>query len=222
MRPAPCLTSQALATAVALAVTLLSGLGGAGCDEPTPTGPPPARFDTVKPAASATTTGAYDKAASAFCELQFPAAEGARAFPAPPERPVPGLAAAAAPTKGAWRWVNLWATWCHPCVDEMGLLARWEKSLHADGVAVDLELWSVDDDEPALTGFLQSHKPPGSVRWLRSAADLGPVLESLGTDRNSAIPVHALVDSSNHLRCVRVGSVHDEDYAAIKALLAGT
>jgi hypothetical protein len=30
-----------------------------------------------------------------------------------------------------------------------------------------------------------------------------------------------LVDGKGKLRCVRVGAVHDEDYAAIKAIIAG-
>jgi hypothetical protein len=34
------------------------------------------------------------------------------------------------------------------------------------------------------------------------------------------IPVHALVDASGWLRCVRVGAIHEQDYAAVKGLLA--
>jgi hypothetical protein len=33
--------------------------------------------------------------------------------------------------------------------------------------------------------------------------------------------VHALVDGKGDVRCVRVGSVHVEDYAAIKAIVSG-
>ena len=29
--------------------------------------------------------------------------------------------------------VNLWATWCKPCIEEMDLLGRWGKSLAAEG-----------------------------------------------------------------------------------------
>ena len=30
----------------------------------------------------------------------------------------------ASPSASAWTWLNLWATWCTPCVEEMDLLRR--------------------------------------------------------------------------------------------------
>ena len=58
------------------------------------------------------------------------------------------------------------------------------------------------------------------MHWLRARENLPAVIESLGADRTSAIPVHALIDGNGNLRCLRVGSVHDEDYGAVKTLLA--
>lgn len=196
---------------VAAAVSLLALMG---CDEKKAEGPAPSRFAAVKREAS-------NKAATAFCEKQWPLGEGGRKYVEPPERPIPGAPVAGKDHPGAWKWVNLWATWCQPCVEEMGLLARWKDSLAKDGVALNLELWSVDEEEEKLTGWLQKSSMPGRVRWLRSVDDLGPALESLGTDKNSAIPIHALIDGNGNLRCLRVGSVHDEDYGAIKSMLTG-
>ncbi len=162
-----------------------------------------------------------------FCEQQWPAAApGARSFTAIPERALPERALPAAPagvagTAGAWKWVNLWATWCLPCVEEMTLLGRWKSSLAKDGIALDLELWSVDEDAAQLTRFLASTAVPGRVRWLRAPADLPAVLASLGADRGAGIPVHALVDGAGNLRCLRVGAVHEEDYGAVKTILSG-
>ncbi len=162
-----------------------------------------------------------------FCDQQWPAAApGARSFTAIPERALPERALPAAPagvagTAGAWKWVNLWATWCLPCVEEMSLLARWQRSLAKDGIALDLELWSVDEDAAQLTRFLASTAVPGRVRWLRAPADLPAVLASLGADRGAGIPVHALVDGAGNLRCLRVGAVHEEDYGAVKTILSG-
>src|SRR5262249_27523253 len=53
--------------------------------------------------------------------------------------PAPPLAAGA-----RYRWVNVWATWCKPCIEELPLLTKtfadWKKA----GQAVDLTLVSVD------------------------------------------------------------------------------
>jgi thiol-disulfide isomerase/thioredoxin len=174
------------------------------------------RFEGVKADAKAETAAA----ATQFCDQVVPpSGAGAKHYLPPPEKPVAGYTAPAS-KDGAWRWVNLWATWCKPCVEEMGLLDRWQKALATDGLAVQLELVSIDEDGDALARWLQ--KPmPGRVRWLRGGDDLAPYLQSLGVDAGSAIPIHALVDPAGQLRCVRVGSVRDQDFAAIRAVLAG-
>ena len=43
-----------------------------------------------------------------------------------------------------WTWVNLWATWCAPCVEEMELLGRWRDGFSRDGMQVGFELISID------------------------------------------------------------------------------
>jgi thiol-disulfide isomerase/thioredoxin len=197
-----------------MAAVLTTAMALTACEEAKPEGPAPSRFAAVKREASS-------RAASAFCEQQWPVGEAGRKYKELPDRPIPGAPAPAPEHAGAWRWVNLWATWCLPCVEEMGLLARWKASLERDGIALNLELWSVDEEEEKLTAWLKKTSLPGRVRWLRSAEDLGPALESLGADKASAIPVHALIDGSGNLRCLRVGSVHDEDYGAIKTMLSG-
>lgn len=179
------------------------------CDEK-PAGPPPSRFASVqKPAAT-------DRAKS-FCDLTY---EG-REYQAAPTRALEG-----SPKKkpeGGWRWVNAWATWCTPCVEEMGLLSRWRDALKRDGVPVSFELLSIDteDAEPELKKWL-TRNLPGEVKWLRSEADFEPWLDGLGVDRAAAIPIHALVDPKGQLRCVRVGAVHEQDYGAVRSLLERT
>jgi hypothetical protein len=36
---------------------------------------------------------------------------------------------------------------------------------------------------------------------------------------DASIPIHALVDPSGALRCVRVGSIHAQDYGAARELM---
>ena len=184
----------------------------AGCDDKSVPQTAARRFEGVK----------TDNAAAAyktFCERGYPGGPGqGHKLPTLPERPLPVASATPAAKANAWRWINFWATWCTPCMEEIPLLGRWNESLAKDGVSIGLELWSVDDDQAALAAWLK--KPaPGRVRWLKTFDDLGPVLEGLGVARASALPVHVLVDPNGAVRCVRVGAVHDEDYGAIKAIL---
>jgi thiol-disulfide isomerase/thioredoxin len=205
----------------AAAAAALLALAATACREPPPSaGALPERFAGVrKQDASASA------AASAFCERSYPAGgEGGRRWTAPPLRPLPSAAGGAAPAAagGSWTWVNLWATWCEPCVEEMGLLVRWRDGFSRDGVPVGFELLSIDEPEQlAALAAWQSKGLPGPIRWLRSEQDLGPLLDALGVDRGAMIPIHALVDAAGWLRCVRVGAIHEQDYAAVKGLLGG-
>jgi hypothetical protein len=103
----------------------------------------------------------------------------------------------------------------------MELLRRWRDGFSRDGVDVRLELVSIDaaDRETELVAW-RAKGLPGRLGWLRSDSDLGPLLDSLGVERDAMIPIHALVDGAGWLRCVRIGAVHEQDYAAVKALVA--
>jgi thiol-disulfide isomerase/thioredoxin len=210
---------RARSIAAALGLALVAGAAlAAGCRDRPAEGEAAGveRFQGVRRGGAAPAA-----AADAFCERSYPAGgDGARRFTAPPLRPLPGAQdAGAAP--GGWRWVNLWATWCAPCLEEMELLGRWREGFSRDGVPVSFELLSVDDvdAEQALVAA-RARGLPGATRWLRSPDDLPPLLDGLGVDRAAAIPIHALVDPAGWLRCVRVGAIHEQDWAAAKALVA--
>jgi len=194
----------------------------AGCREATTSTADggPERFAGVRRQAGSPAT-----AQSAFCEKTYPAGgAGARRYAAPPQRPLPGseVIRGSAGAGAAWTWINLWATWCTPCVEEMELLRRWRDGFARDGMQVSFEFVSIDapDREKELAAW-RSKGLPGPVRWLRSEQDLGPLLDAFGVDRGAMIPIHALVDASGWLRCVRVGAIHEQDYAAVKGLLTG-
>jgi thiol-disulfide isomerase/thioredoxin len=162
--------------------------------------------------------------ARGFCEKTYPAdGPDARKWTPPPDQPLPAGVKTAAPGAGKrWTYVNLWATWCQPCIQEMGLFARWSEAFRKEGVPVDFQLVSIDAPDAADALAERVRKGlPGTVRWLRGDDDLGPLLDSLGVERTAAIPIHAVVDPEGMLRCVRVGAIHSEDYPAVKALVGG-
>ncbi len=211
---------------VSLRCALLCSLAliGACSDSPPKkaTGQTGVRSAAVQPKA-AVSGPVNDK--SGFCELVFPG-EGAKArrLVWPAFRPLPGETAAATPvaSRGKWLWVNLWATWCEPCLAEMGLLGRWAKGLNAGKTGLELELLTIDAPEnaPALGDRIRAGLP-GTVHWIRDEPEFGSFLDRLGVDRTAAIPIHALVDPTGHVRCVRVGAISALDFAAVKGIVTG-
>ncbi|MBI5549780.1 MAG: TlpA family protein disulfide reductase [Deltaproteobacteria bacterium] len=182
------------------------------CDEK-PQGEAPSRFAGVtKPAAGASAT--------AFCEKTWDEGKGPRvALPALRQLETEKQS----PAERSWRWVNVWATWCAPCVEEMGLLGKWREALAREGLPVAFELLSIDepDAELALRALLKK-KLPGPVKWVRATDDVAPWFEAIGVSRDAAIPIHALFSPDGRLRCVRVGALHAQDYGAVRALIRST
>lgn len=164
-------------------------------------------------------------ASKSFCEKVFPFdGPGAKRYAAPPTRPLPPSAVSPRqPVANAWTWVNLWATWCEPCRDEMPLLGRWKDVLGREGAPINLELLSLDEPENGdVLAKAIAKGLPGPVSWLQDEAAMAPFLEGmLQVDKAAALPIHALVDPSGALRCVRVGAVHQGDYGAVRALILG-
>src|SRR5690349_20284558 len=53
-----------------------------------------------------------------------------------------------------YRWVNVWATWCKPCVEEMPLLQRSFADWKHQNQNIALTLLSVDNAPEAATKFV--------------------------------------------------------------------
>ena len=179
----------------------------AACDTDS-TPPPPSRVEGA--------SGPAKKTASteAFCDLHVAGDNG-------PSLAFPPLAMGAPPAAqpGHWRWLNIWATWCKPCVEEMPRLARWQSKLGAAGRKVDLAFVSVDEKDADVAAFREAHADaPASVR-LADPAKQTQWFTQLGLDAGSPIPIHVFVSPAGHIRCVRAGGVREQDYAAIEALL---
>jgi thiol-disulfide isomerase/thioredoxin len=189
---------------------LLAALLCGACDEKKSGEEAPQRFEGVKKQAASD---------DHFCEKSFPAeGAGARKFQMPATRP---FGEAAQPVKG-WTWLNIWATWCTPCVEEMGLLNRWKDTAQRDGLPVTFQLLSIDEEsaKDKLEEW-RTKNLPGAISWLRGQDDFGPFLESIGVDKSAAIPIHVLIDPKGMVRCVRVGAIHEQNWGAARKLISG-
>jgi thiol-disulfide isomerase/thioredoxin len=118
--------------------------------------------------------------------------------------------------RGTWRWVNVWATWCKPCLEELPLLADWPSRLAREKLPVSMEYLSVDAHDQDLTAFVQSHPQVAGTRRVASPSELGAFLKRVGLDEHATIPVHIWVSPQGRVRCVRSGSVGADDYELVR------
>ena len=116
-------------------------------------------------------------------------------------------AAAPQPTTAKYRWVNVWATWCKPCVEELPLLTRTFDEWKKRGQDVTLTLLSVDADAEAAKKFLAERPGTPPSLQLKDAGKAGEWLEQVGLSSGAAIPVHTVLDASGNLVCARAGGV---------------
>ena len=185
------------------ALILLAVACGA-CGKEAEAPPPASRVEGAK----TTAVKAVDTAA--FCDAHFAGDSG-------PALVVPPLAggAALAPAKG-WRWLNIWATWCKPCIEELPRIAKWRDKLPP----LSFSLVSVDENDADIAAFAKAH--PGTPETAR-LADPGKQTDwfkQLGLDAGSPIPIHVFVSPGGHIRCARAGGVREQDFAAIARLLS--
>jgi len=120
-----------------------------------------------------------------------------------------------------WRWVNVWATWCAPCIEEIPTLVEWESRYAEEGTPVDLVLLSVDENPDAVQAFRRDHPTVPETARMSDPTAVSEWLESLGMEGGASLPVHILVDPQGRARCLRAGAISDEDYGAVAQLVAG-
>lgn len=179
-----------------------------GCDSnpaPAPAKATSSRFESVAPAE------VKKDAVDGFCDTHEEG-DSARSFVWPQ---LDGVA----PESTGWTWVNVWATWCQPCVAEMPMLARWQEKLAKEGVPFTLAFLSVDDKPELVTAWKAQHPDVHTGPRIASFSLLGAWLDSVGLNANASIPIHFFVDGNKKIRCTRMGAISEPDYATVKQIL---
>jgi cytochrome c biogenesis protein CcmG/thiol:disulfide interchange protein DsbE len=122
-----------------------------------------------------------------------------------PDRELPVLGGSGegsiAEYRGEWVLVNLWASWCDPCREEVPELDRFARRFRNQGVVV-LGIDVQDNSEDALA-FLDRFEPSY------------PQLRSVGEERSEAfgstgVPENFLVDPAGDLALIWRGPVDEQ------------
>lgn len=107
--------------------------------------------------------------------------------------------------------LNLWATWCGPCVEEMPSLARLSKKFGPEGLAV----VAVSQDRGGLNvvqKFFAEHTLTGLPIYVDKTTRTGNTLNARG------LPTTILIDQSGH-EIGRLEGNYDWDSAASEKLI---
>ncbi len=112
------------------------------------------------------------------------------------------------------RWINVWATWCKSCVEEIPMMQRWKKE---HGMQV--HLVSADEEPGALKDFITAHPDFPESATMNDPAALTGWMKSLGLDAGAGLPLHLFVSKEDQIRCVRAGAVSEHHLNLVKSLL---
>lgn len=100
-----------------------------------------------------------------------------------------GLSRALASYKGRPVIVNLWATWCSPCVREFPQLVALARE-RPDVAVVSV---SIDEDRVALEAFVAKHEPPFPVYAKTPGADEA-FINGVDRDWSGVVPATLVLD----------------------------
>ena len=109
--------------------------------------------------------------------------------------------------------LNLWATWCTPCVAEMPMLDRMQAQLEDHGVVV--VALSLDNGGPkAVREFFEEHE----IDELKIYVD--PTMRAQGTLGAMGLPTTILIDREGRERGRVEGAVEWDEPRAMKLVLS--
>ena len=109
------------------------------------------------------------------------------------------LGAAIAESKGRVLVLNLWATWCKPCVEEFPELMKLQRSYGKKGL--DVIFVSIDDDAKAkqkVTAFLRKMKVAGRS-YIKQPGDDEAFINAVSSKWSGSLPATLIYDVNSRL-----------------------
>lgn len=103
-----------------------------------------------------------------------------------------GLKKAISALKGKAVLVNLWATWCQPCVEEFPDLVKLANAYRSKGLVVAAISLDEPTDRPKVIAFIAQQKAAFPV-FVRSKGDVEPFVAPLGRNWDGAVPTTYLI-----------------------------
>lgn len=104
-----------------------------------------------------------------------------------------GSNASIADYKGKIIFIDIWATWCAPCIAEMPFLKQIEHDMAGQDI-VFLSLNGNTEDTPWLS-YLEKHKPTGEQLWMPGGTN-GPFFKQIGP---TGIPRFVIIDKAGKM-----------------------
>lgn len=109
--------------------------------------------------------------------------------------------------EGKWVFINYWASWCGPCVDEISELNRFYTANQGDNVVV----FAVNFDAPSLAKQRRL-----AQKFAIQYPSLNPrSLRSLHLDNITVVPVTYVFDPSGHLSTTLYGGQTEKKFRAL-------
>ncbi len=187
-------------------IILLIAISTVQCKTDNASSPPPSRTVSVQAKPSA------EDPLIEFCD--FLDREGNKKVLKRPE--TTGLAPS---SDSGYRWINIWATWCKPCIEEIPFIVEWVDRLNKSGANIQVEFISVDEEPEVLQRFYQARPTfPTSSRLVDPEA-LAPWIAEIGLDSGAGLPIHIFADTKSMIRCARAAAVKQSDYSAVEKLV---
>jgi len=179
-------------------------------------GRPPAKIER----AQAVPASAGARTPESFCDKSHAPGAGPF-FDLPPATDLATGRAGRITGTGRWTWVNIWATFCVPCVREMPALVKWREQIEASGTPLDLKFLSVDEEDAPVKSFLRRTPSVAAHASYRAGehAPLEAAIKPLGLGSLDTIPMHILVAPDGRVRCARAGALNDDDFALVRGLV---
>jgi thiol-disulfide isomerase/thioredoxin len=111
--------------------------------------------------------------------------------------------------KGKTVFLNIWATWCGPCVTEMPSIARLADNPRLKGKNIQFVCVSTDDDLDRVRRFVADKEWPMTILHARS---LPPVF------RTDGIPATFIIAPDGRIVAAQVGSSDWDDPKVVELL----